>query len=149
MSPIVCGIIWLIVMIVMVVIEFMTVQFITIWFAGGAVAGIITALCGASFSVQLYTFLGVSIVLLVATRSYVMKKINSKPTEKTNSDALIGKVGVVTQPVDNVKQEGRIAIDGQSWSGRSTVDTTIINENEKCTVVRIEGVHLVVEPYTE
>ena len=61
-------ILWLILLIILLVIEAISLELTTIWFAGGALAAFIAALVGADVVVQVVLFLAVSIVLLVFTR---------------------------------------------------------------------------------
>ena len=134
---------WLILAIVLGVVEAASVQLMTIWFAVGAVVSIIPAVMGASLPVQFIVFLAVSTILLIATRPFAKKFLNVKKT-KTNSDRVIGKVGVVVHKIDNTMEEGRVLVSGLDWSARSE-DGEIIEEKEQVIVKRIDGVKVIVE----
>ena len=135
------NIIWLVAMIALMVLELSTVSLTCIWFALGALAALISALCGAPIWLQVVWFLLVSIISLVATRPLV-KKFNSK-TVATNADMLIGQTCVVLEPISNLSETGAVKIGGKIWTARSE-DGTVFAPGEKVVAVRIEGVKLIV-----
>lgn len=134
---------WLILAIVLGVVEAASVQLMAIWFAIGAVVSIIPAVMGASLPVQFIVFVVVSTILLIATRPLAKKFLSVKKT-KTNSDRVIGKVGVVVHKIDNTLEEGRVLVSGLDWSARSE-GGEIIEEKEQVIVKRIDGVKVIVE----
>ena len=75
--------IWLGLLIVFLIIEIATVGLTTIWLAGGALVALILELAGLSIWWQVWGFLIVSFVLIVFTRPFAAKYINSHH-EKTN-----------------------------------------------------------------
>ena len=102
----------------------------------------------AIFNVPLYlqitVFLGLSILLIVFSRTIWKKYIAVKPVEPTNMDAIIGKVALVTKSIQNIKGEGEVKVNGMCWSARSK-DGSDITVGEKVTIVAIEGVKLICE----
>lgn len=133
---------WTIAFLVFAILEALTTQLVSIWFAIGSLAALISAAFGASLFVQLIVFIIVAIVLLIATRP-LAKKFNSTKKIPTNADRLIGKIGYVIEPIDNFKEEGRIEVDNQDWSARS-IDGTKLEKGTNVVVKRIEGVKLIV-----
>ena len=61
-----------------------------------------------------------------------------------NSDAKIGKIGIVTEDIDNIKAIGAVKLDGLEWSAKSA-DDGVISKDQQVKVVAIEGVKLIVE----
>lgn len=137
------GYIWLAAIILFTVLELLTFQLVSIWFVGGAIAGFIAYLCGAAFDIQMYIFIGTTIVLLLATRPLIKKKFKSGAYEKTNSDQLIGCQAIVTETIDNNQNTGAVKINGLPWTARS-LDQTVIEKDSMVTVHKIEGVKLLV-----
>lgn len=135
------NIMWFIAMAAMIVLELATVSLTCIWFALGALAALIAALCGAPIWLQIFWFFAVSILALIATRPLV-KKFNSKITP-TNADMLIGQTCVVMEPISNLSETGAVKIGGKVWTARSD-DGTVFAQGEKVVAVRIEGVKLIV-----
>lgn len=142
MIPVV--IVWLVMVIVFVIAELATVGLLSIWFAAGALVAMIIAIFGGPIPLQLAAFFIVSIILLIATKSWAQKYINSRTT-KTNVDSLIGKRTVITQRVSNLDQTGKTVLSGQEWTVRSDDDSVTFEEGELVEVVRISGVKLIVK----
>jgi len=136
------NIMWFIAMVAMLGVELATVSLTSIWFALGALAALIAALCGAPIWLQVVWFLVVSVLALIATRPLVKKYINGKTTP-TNADMLMGQTCVVTEPISNLSETGAVKIGGKVWTARSE-DGTVFAPGEKVVAVRIEGVKLIV-----
>ena len=135
---------WLAVMIVLLIIEGIVPGLVSVWFAAGALAAMISALFEAPFWLQTVWFLIVSIASLCLTRPLVKKYVNSK-VQPTNADALIGKECIVIESIDNIAGEGAVKISGQVWTARSTDDSVKIAQGKIVTVKEIRGVKLIVE----
>ena len=134
---------WLILFIVLLIIEIVTLGLTTIWFAGGALVGFIACLLGAGIQVQVYLFIGISLVLLIFTRPAVKKYLN-RQTVKTNAEGLIGRTAVVKERVDNRRSEGIAVLNGQDWTARAVCDEDILEPGEEVWVKEIRGVKLIV-----
>ena len=127
------AILWLAAVVVLLVIEIATLGLTTIWFAGGALIAGIAAVAGAGSIVQFVIFLIVSLILLIFTRPVAVKYLNVNRT-RTNAESLIGKEAVVTQTIENLKNQGQVIVGGIEWTARTGDDETVI---EKDTVVDI------------
>ena len=138
-------VVWLIAMIVLLVVEGVVPGLISIWFALGALAALVSALLHAPLWLQIVWFLAVSIVALALTRPLAKKYINSK-TQPTNADMLIGKECVVRESIDTVLGAGAVSVDGKVWTARTESDEVRLQEGSRAVVVRIEGVKLIVKP---
>ena len=134
---------WLIVVGALIAAEAATVNLITIWFAGGALAALIGAALGAPLWLQVVLFLAVSATLLLALRPFA-RRINAGKDYATNVDSNIGKLAVVVEPIDNLRGTGRVMIGSVDWTARSE-DGSVIAEGEKVRVLRVEGVKVCVE----
>ena len=134
---------WLAVFVLLIVIELATRGLTTIWFAGGAVAGFIASMLGANVVIQAVVFFVVSIVLLIFTRPFAVRYINSNKT-KTNIDGLIGQEALVLEEINNIRETGCARLEGKEWTARS-VDDTVIPADTVVIVERIEGVKLIVK----
>ncbi len=138
-------VVWLVAMIVLLVIEGVVPGLISIWFALGALAALVSALLHAPLWLQIVWFLVVSIAALALTRPLAKKYINAK-TQPTNADMLIGKECVVRESIDNVLGAGAVSVDGKVWTARTENDDIKVPEGSRAVVVRIEGVKLIVKP---
>ena len=130
------------------VIEIATVGLTTIWMAGGALGALILDLAGLNLWWQIGAFLVVSFTMLVFTRPFVVKYINSHH-EKTNYEGIIGKVVRITEKVDNLQQTGTAVVNGLEWTTRAERDDVILDPGDLAKVVNISGVKLIVKKYEE
>ena len=136
------GILWLIAIIAFGVLESVTAQFISIWFAGGAFVALIAHLLGASQPVQWIAFAVASAILLVLTRPFVAR-LTKTDVSVTGTDMLIGKNAVVTKATDSRGEQGEVRADGKIWTINS-IDGEPIEEGSVVTIEKIEGVKLIV-----
>ena len=136
------GVIWLVAIIGFVVLEASTVQFVSIWFAGGALVSLIMFLSGMSVYGQILGFAIASLIFLICTRPFV-RKLTRNTGAKTNTDSLLGKTAVVTRATDNFGEGGEARIEGKYWTTR-TIDGEALSEGETVIVEKIEGVKLIV-----
>lgn len=135
-------VIWAIGIIAFVVLEAATYQMVSIWFAIGAVGGIIASALGASFNVQMIIFIVLSVIFLIALRPVSMKVLKARGA-KTNVDGLIGKEVLITKDIDNLNGVGEGKINGMTWSVRS-IDNAKIPANAIAVIEKVEGVKLIV-----
>ena len=135
--------IWLLGIVAFVILESATYQLISIWFAIGAVGGLIAKACGAGFVVQLSVFIAVSALCIICLRPLSKKLIKGKEV-KTNADALVGKEVLVTKEINNLRGEGEGRVGGMTWTLRSVHDETIA-AGETVICEKIEGVKLMVK----
>ena len=140
--------VWLGLLILFLVIEIATVGLTTIWRAGGALGALILDLAGLNLWWQIGAFLVVSFTMLVFTRPFVVKYINSHH-EKTNYEGIIGKVVRITEKVDNLQQTGTAVVNGLEWTTRAERDDVILDPGDLAKVVNISGVKLIVKKYEE
>ena len=134
---------WVVLLIVLIVVEAVTAQMVTIWFAAGAVAAMVAELLNAQVWLQWVIFIAVSVIALIATRPLV-RKLTKTRVQPTNADRCIGQVAVVTEDIDNVAAKGQVSISGTVWTARSS-DGTVIPKDEKVKVEKIEGVKVIVK----
>lgn len=134
---------WLIALVAFLVIEGITVTLVCIWFAGGALIGLLAAALHAPIWLQVLLFLLVSIILLVYTRPIAMKFFN-KDRVKTNVSGIIGKQAIVVDEIDNLQGLGKVTVGGQEWTARSIVEDQIIPVGTVVVVEEVKGVKLMV-----
>lgn len=135
---------WLIVMVVMLAVEAAAPGLVSVWFAVGALAALVSAVCKAAVWLQVVIFVGVSVLALVLTKPLVRKYVNGK-AQPTNADMILGKECIVREAIDNIAETGAISAGGKIWTARSTDDNVKIPEGVYVSVVRIEGVKAIVK----
>lgn len=132
---------WLVLILLFLGMEGATVSVISLWFAVGALAALIVSFF-ASVAWQVVVFLVVSCLLLAALRPIVRKYFKPRIV-KTNVDAVIGAMGLVTADIDNISACGEVKLGSVIWSARSTSGQPITN-GKKIRVDRVEGVKVFV-----
>ena len=135
--------VWIIFAVFMLICEVLTTQLVSIWFVLGGIAAAITCIFTDNLLIQTLVFVLVSLITLLATRPLVKKLLKNRK-EPTNSDRLIGRVGIVTMDIVNQAGEGQVNVDGKIWSAKS-VDGCEIKSGASVRITAIEGVKLVVE----
>lgn len=132
---------WLGMVVVFTVIEVFTAGLTTIWFAIGSIPMIFLSFLPIPFLYQVLIMLVISIVLLIFTRPFFVKKLNANK-EKTNVDALIGKTALVTKKITKF-EKGEVKIDGKIWTAKSVSDEDL-DPGTECLLQSIEGVTAIV-----
>lgn len=137
--------IWLIVLIVMLVLEFMTADFLTVWFAISAVPTVVIAAIWPQLVwIQVLFFFLFGFLLMIIVRKYVIKYIK-KNIVSTNVDSFIGKTALVIKDINPVER-GLVEFENDTWTAVSK-ETIEIGEHVK--ILAIEGNKLIVTKYKE
>lgn len=134
---------WILLIVALVVIEAVTVQLVTIWFAVGAVGSLIASAFDLDVWLQVLIFVTVSAITLLATRPFV-KRFTKTNKEPTNADRFIGQTAVVIEPIDNIHGKGAVTVGGLEWTAR-TIDGKTAEKDALVTVEKIEGAKLIVK----
>lgn len=135
---------WIILAVTFLVVEFGTVTLISLWFVVGALAALAATLLGAALWLQVLIFALVSLAMLLLLRPFLRKYIDPHKIP-TNVDALIGKEAPVTEPINNLTGAGAIRVNGLTWSARSE-DGRELPVGTVVTVRAVEGVKAIVKP---
>lgn len=134
---------WIALLVILIIIEAVTAQMVTIWFAAGAAAAMVAELLNAPGWLQWVIFIAVSAIALVITRPLVRKLTKTK-IQPTNADRCIGQIAVVIEDINNIEGKGQVQVNGSVWTARSS-DGTVFKKDERVTVEKIDGVKLIVK----
>lgn len=126
--------------VVFAIIEALTPGFFALSISAGLVVAALVAFVTHSVPILILSFAVGMCVFFFALRPLLMKG----RSEQTASDALIGKIVLITQDVDNIHDTGRGMVQGMDWRVRSSDDAVTISSGVEAVVLRIEGVTLVV-----
>jgi len=134
--------VWMAAAVVFLILELVSPTLFFICFvAGGVVAGIFSFFSPEQYYWQLGIFVVVTLGLLPLTR-IIAKKITKPAPHKSNVDALIGKVALVTKAIDP-DMGGQIKIEGEVWIAQAEMK---IDVNQKVRIKSVSGARLHVEP---
>ena len=133
---------WLIALVALAVLEGVTVTLVSLWFALGALAALITSLFVENIWIQFAVFLVVSLATLLVIRPLTRRYVTPSQVA-TNADRAVGAEGIVIQAIDNRKAQGQVTVSGAVWTARSESEE-VIPQGAQVRVLRIEGVKLIV-----
>ncbi len=136
--------VWIAVIVLSVVAEAATTDFVAIWFFPAALISLILSLFTVPVWVQILVFVLVGLILVMATRPLCRKFLKPK-SEPTNAQAVVGKTCLVTEEIRNIDEAGEVMIGGLRWSARAEDPTRVIAVGEQVVVVEISGVKVIVK----
>ena len=123
--------IWLGIIIAAIVIEVITVDLVSVWFAAGGIIALILCLLGINQSIQIAAFIIIAIITAVVVRP-IAKKYMRGNIERTNFDRVIGKHGLITKTI-TADTKGEVKVMSTLWLA-SSIDNTTINEGDYCEI---------------
>lgn len=136
--------VWIGILALALLIESLTADFVAVWFFPAALISMILAFFKVPVVVQVLVFVLVGLALVFATRPLCRKLTKGKQT-KTNADALLGEVALVTEEISNVREQGEVKLNGLRWSARAEDPARVIPEGAQVEVLEIKGVKLIVK----
>ena len=138
--------VWFGAAVLLIVIELLSTELVSVWFALAAlVLGIIAAIFPSLDVVwQMAIFIVLSAGLLLSTRKFVKKILAQKDEQGTNLELILHKSAIVVEQIDNLHSQGAVKINGLEWSARA-IDNTIIEVGTVVTVKEISGNKVLVE----
>lgn len=132
---------WILAALVCGIVEVMSVSFVFLMFAIGALAAGIASAFGANLTIQVIVFVVVSIALLALVRPFLKGRIDKTTNYvPSNTDGLIGKTAYVTEAVG--ERHGRVQFSGGEWSARTEGEELAVGT--QVSVDRIDGATAVV-----
>ena len=134
---------WLIAAVGFLVLEGMTFSMVSVWFAAGSAAALLSCLFHPPFKVQAVVFIVVSVLCLAAFKP-LTQRLRQKPTP-TNGDRSLGREAKVLTPV-SAEETGRVRLDGVDWNARCVTPGDTLAPGESCRVTEIHSTLLIVEP---
>ena len=136
--------VWIAVLVMAVVVEAVTRDFVAIWFFPAALVSLILSLFDVPVWLQILLFVLVGLALVIATRPLCRKFLTVK-RERTNAESLIGKICIVTEEIRNIDEVGEVKVGGLCWSARAEDEERVIAVGEHVEIVEIKGVKLIVK----
>ncbi len=134
---------WLIAAVGFLVLEGMTFSMVSVWFAAGSAAALLSCLFHPPFKVQAVVFMVVSVLCLAAFKP-LTQRLRQKPAP-TNGDRSLGREAKVLTPV-SAEETGRVRLDGVDWNARCATPGDTLAPGQSCRVTEIHSTLLIVEP---
>lgn len=140
---------WLVLILVFVIIEMLTLDFVFLMIAVGSFGGLLSGLTGAPWWLQLIVAATLSVLLLFFIRPPLLRALKrGADPARSNVAALIGMGATVVSTVSRTAGQVKLAI-GETWTARLAPGTPEAKElvpGDHVVVVRIEGATAVVAP---
>ncbi len=140
--------IWLGVVVITMILEFISTDMIAIWFSVGGLVSLILAALSVPVWVQLVVFVVISAVLLLSFRKLALKFLLGKDKTKTNADALISQQIRLINEINEDKY-GTVKINGVIWNATTENNTQVIPANTLVEIIKISGNKVIVKPIEE
>lgn len=135
---------WLGAAIALGVAELFSLDLILLMMAAGAAVGMLAALVGLGWPIQVLAAVAASIGMLALVRPSIVKRLHSGPELTLGHAALVGKQGIV---VDQVSVHGgQIRIGGELWTARPFDETEVIEPGAPVDIFEIRGATAYVHP---
>ncbi len=136
---------WLGVAIVLGVAEMLSMDLFLLMLAGGALAGMGTALVTDSFAAQALVAAATSVLLMAAVRPPLVKRLHGGPDLVLGPAGLVGARALVTESIA-AHSPGRVKVDGESWLAVSPGAESDIEAGRTVEVIEIIGATAHVRP---
>lgn len=135
---------WLGVALAMAAVEAVTVDFVFIMLAIGALAGAAASFFGAGFPVSAIVAVVVAVSLLFTLRPALRRRLRPKRDNRDiGAHSVIGRTGYVVEPVS--ESAGLVKVQGDLWSARTDV-RRVLPLGSSVEVVELHGATLLVDP---
>lgn len=131
---------WLAVMVVCIVIEAVTFALTTVWGAIAALVMIFVSRTNMPLRWQLVLFLVMTIVLVLTTRPFAVKKLKLGK-DKTNVNSMEGQEVLVIKKITKFEKGEVKAKNGVIWSAKNVdeQDESEISEGSVCIIEKVDG----------
>lgn len=137
--------IWSLVCLLCLILELTSGDFFLMCFA---IAGLLTAILSCfidSIVFQIIIFAVSSVLSIIFVRPIILKYFHhNEKVRLSNADALIGRKGLITEPIKAGGGFGRVQIDGDYWKAYSISPTTI-EVGEQVKIVARDSIIVTVE----
>ncbi|HPY79526.1 MAG TPA: NfeD family protein [Bacilli bacterium] len=136
-------IIWLAIFVLAIVVESLSADLTSIWFAfGSIIALIISFIPGVAWWVQLIIFLVISILTLLCLRP-LAKRLLKRNIVSSNIDEMAGKKGIMIKGYDELNR-GEVKINDVIWTAINVDESAPIPAGTKVVVIAVNGNKLIV-----
>ena len=137
--------VWLVAALLLFVAEVLAPGFWLLSVAVGCVLAGAVSLVVPGYLAPVLSFAAGTLLSLAGIRPFLLRRLHPPGSEiKTNVDALVGRVGVVSERIDPGTGRGRVVVEGEDWRGTSLMDT-VLEPGTRVMVVRVEGTTLYVD----
>lgn len=135
--------IWVAVVATSLIVEFTTMEMVSLWTAIGGICALILAACEVEFEIQLIVFFSVSIILLLSLRKIAIKYLLRNSNQKVGTERVIGTKTKLLSEITN-DEPGTIKVNGVVWSA-TTDNGEPLAKNTVVEIVELRGNKFIVK----
>lgn len=136
---------WLAAALVFFIFEMVVPSFVIFNFGMGSLFGCLAASINLALEWQLVFFSLATLSSFFLIRPVVKKWAYTRSQKiKTNIEAIVGRIGVVSETIDPLSGKGRVKLDGDDWMARSGSPETI-PVNTRVKITEVDSIVLIVE----
>ncbi len=130
--------------------ELLTVSFFLLFFALGAVVGLVMAFLGFGFTAQIIGFIAASVLSMIVLRPALLNRLALAGSEPYVGPGKIeGKKAVVTDPIEP-GESGMVKVgNGEFWTARTLYTSERLESGVRVRVLDTDGLTALVEPLEE
>jgi membrane protein implicated in regulation of membrane protease activity len=141
-------VVWVVAAVVLLGLETVTLAFVAVYLAAGAIGAAIAAAAGGNIGVQLIVFAVVAVLSLLLTRRPLKKALERSPLVQSNAQTIVGRHAVVTIAIPaGPGSRGQVRIGTEFWSARRADDMgPEIEAGTNVEVIGLDGVTAAVRP---
>ncbi len=139
--------IWLGILALSAILEFVTMQMVSVWFCASSFAAVILDLCSVAIWVQALVFVLLALLLLVCLRKFCLKFLLKNDNAKTNVDQLLGSVHTLLEEIKK-GENGSLKVNGVVWTAQSDKGQAI-KKGEEVVITKVDGNKLIVKKNVE
>jgi membrane protein implicated in regulation of membrane protease activity len=136
---------WLGLAILLGLLELLSLDFVLLMLAMGALAGGLAALVGLPLAIQALTAAIASVAMLTVVRPSVVRRLHTGPDLRLGHGKHVGHQAVVTEAI-SAQDHGRIKLAGEIWSAAPYDELDTIAAGETVEVIEIRGATAYVHP---
>ena len=136
---------WLIAALTAGIVEVLVPAFVFLFVGLAALLTAVTVWLGFSVTLQVVCFAASSLLLLLLVRPVVASKRLGGKGVPSRTEALVGKLGHVTEAIVPVRGAGRVNVAGEDWAARAAIP---VPAGVEVRVEGADGIILLVAPST-
>lgn len=125
--------------------EMFSLDLILIMLAAGAAVGMVVAILGGPFWLQVVLVSLTSLAALSLLRPSIRKRLHSGPDLTIGHDRLVGSQATVLATVSGL-EAGLVKLGGEEWTARPLDETLVIEPGQIVDVLEIRGATAIVHP---
>lgn len=138
-------IVWLIIAVILFIGEAVCPVFFMFWFAIGAILALITSLITSNLVAQMVVFFVSTTIFIIFIKPLTNGLFKNNTKDELNMNGIVGKKAIVVEDIDNLKNTGKVKINGEVWKAVNENESEVILSDTQVDIIKVDGVKLIVK----